>query len=639
MALALGLNYIPVPLKMKDLPAYVDQQLDDYRRRVRLLLHFRHHDDDPSDMDLFLRPTIKATGSSMFVPPMASAPVEQYLDGVASKLHSNLNTLQRRLNASPMHSPPWLRSTLLQLKADKNIIITNADKNMGVAVVPTDLYMREGLRQLDDTNTYELLAAKPNWQAIWTEVNFILDNWNQLTVDPPFKRKDRPLSKLAGYILQLEHAEEHLRLGHLYLLWKVHKSPVVGRPIVSSINTITYHASCFVDRQLQPLLRDISSYIESSQHLIKQLHTYRFPSADCVILCADIESLYPNIPIEEGLHGFKESILHHNGGAQEIYLKHDDIDLLCALTAWVLKNNYFTFGDRMYKQIKGTAMGTPVAVVFACLFIDHIERGILDNELILAPEHTPCFYRRYIDDIFGVFPSTPAAATFMQHFNSKYPSIRCTFKIAHTSGEFLDVEVYKGEDFATTRKLSTRLFQKAQNKYLYLPPSSFHSRCVFPAFITAEIRRYRILCTDDADYIRARDNFYQRLLARGYSSSTLDPLFATTYNRADLLATLCQRYADLPARLAHQRTPIPVKIKKAPLLFKTLMTPETQALKIGPCLKPPSTNICHPDMDFLVYQRKGPLVCHQNSPSISSYFSQSRRSLHDISTLTTPPAL
>lgn len=590
--------------------------MDDYRRSIRIHCEFKNKEETSSEQR-FLRPTYSA---NKYMPKQADQAVEKYLNSVEQSLAEQCDALFKKhtIHKIPHAAPRWLIHTLAELKANKDIIITNADKNMGIAIVRTTQYINEGLRQLQDETTYKRLEHPPDWTPIWDKARSILKQhgcyfrYNNTSC--------KVVSSLTQYILQLE-GSPHLKLGSFYLLMKVHKTPVAGRPIVSSINSITYFASKYVDRMLQPLLKNIGSYLESSQHFISILHCMPALPPNCHLLCADITNLYPNIPIDIGLQYFKESILYYN---QRTTIPANKVNLLCDLTRWILTNNYFQFGDRIYHQLQGTAMGTPVAVVFACLFIDYLERRTMHETKV-----RPLLYRRYIDDIFAVFASANDAEHFMQHFNSLLPSIKCTYNISAYRGEFLDCEVFKGEDFDRTGKLQTRLYQKPQNKYLYLPPSSFHSPYVFSAFITAEVKRYRILCSQDEDFRKATDLFFQRLVDRGYHPATLQPLFETEPDRLDLLRKIWERFTPRENR----NMPSPTQ----PLIFKVRLTPETRALNITKHLQfanavKDNDDLASRDLDFLIRQRKKPITCYMNSPSIATFFSKARRSLHGLST-------
>ena len=63
----------------------------------------------------------------------------------------------------------------------------------------------------------------------------------------------------------------------------------------------------------------------------------------------------------------------------------------------VLDNNYFTFEGQCYKQVHGTAMGTPMAPAAANLFMGRLERKILENSPVTLTQNQ---WKRFIDDIF-----------------------------------------------------------------------------------------------------------------------------------------------------------------------------------------------------------------------------------------------
>ena len=86
----------------------------------------------------------------------------------------------------------------------------------------------------------------------------------------------------------------------------------------------------------------------------------------------DVKSLYPNIDHSEGIDACK------------IYLelrksKTFSTNLLAKLMKLVLKSNVMTFGSRIFHQVKGTAMGTPMAVSYANLFMNWFETNMLNE--------------------------------------------------------------------------------------------------------------------------------------------------------------------------------------------------------------------------------------------------------------------
>ena len=76
----------------------------------------------------------------------------------------------------------------------------------------------------------------------------------------------------------------------------------------------------------------------------------------------DVNSLYPNIDHEEGAEACCEYLLQYH--ISPLLSK-----FLLQLIYLVLKCNTLSFDSRFFNQIKGTAMGTPMAVNFANLFM------------------------------------------------------------------------------------------------------------------------------------------------------------------------------------------------------------------------------------------------------------------------------
>ena len=69
-----------------------------------------------------------------------------------------------------------------------------------------------------------------------------------------------------------------------------------------------------------------------------------------------------------------------------------------------LDNTYLCFCKTFYRQIFGVAMGSPISVIVANLFMESIENKMLKN--FASP---PRIWLRYIDDTFVVLKKTEVA--------------------------------------------------------------------------------------------------------------------------------------------------------------------------------------------------------------------------------------
>ena len=79
----------------------------------------------------------------------------------------------------------------------------------------------------------------------------------------------------------------------------------------------------------------------------------------------------------------------------------------------VMKHNIFKFGDSWWVQNVGTAMGTPVACIYATIFFAWFER----QNLLAKYKNNILFYVRQIDDIFGIWQHDPLYPNAWNNFN------------------------------------------------------------------------------------------------------------------------------------------------------------------------------------------------------------------------------
>ena len=122
-------------------------------------------------------------------------------------------------------------------------------------------------------------------------------------------------------------------------------------------------------------------------------------------------------------------------------------------------------------------MGTPCAVVFACIFMSMLERRALS----LARERLmiPLYYKRFIDDILIIANSLQECQLLQTILNEMDTTIKVTGIPSKDKTDFLDVIIYKGQDFIHTQKLDLDPFQKPINKFLFLPYISEQAPHVF----------------------------------------------------------------------------------------------------------------------------------------------------------------
>ena len=97
---------------------------------------------------------------------------------------------------------------------------------------------------------------------------------------------------------------------------------------------------------------------------------------------------------------------------------------------------HFYFDGKIFDQVDGVAMGSPLGPASANLFIGHNEQKWLESDHGRLVK----FYRRYVDDIFCAFENEHQAMTFLDFLNSQHPNLNFTLEKEHMKQlPFLDV--------------------------------------------------------------------------------------------------------------------------------------------------------------------------------------------------------
>lgn len=475
-----------------------------------------------------------------------------------------------------------LRLALNKLRKDTNIVIKPADKNLGLVLMDKSWYLQEGYRQLSQVEVYTSVELVP-----WDELSSRLENLER-------KYKTAISPQEWKYIRQ----PIEFRACILYFLPKVHKPTLVGRPICSYNNYVFEHASIWLHHQLLPVLLKQRNHLVDSLTILREISDLEVPTQS-ILFTFDVESLYPSIPTDLGLHALRSMIHKEFSRSKE--------ELILSLASLVLNHHYLEFNGAFWRQTRGTAMGSNFAVVYACLFLcfqeDQIEAAYESKEHML-------YYRRYIDDAFGIWTGPEdLLREWITRYGTWVDTIKITHTISHTTADMLDITFYKDEDFEYTHRLSTRCHQKIQNKYQYLPWSSWHPYHQKKAFLVGELRRYAQRESTSQGFNEIRLSFYKRLRARGYPAAFIRKCFHDfSY--------------DLKTTLLRQQSNRNVAGKRAPLVFKLDYSSYTRALDLGASLNPTLHLLLQqvPELKFL----PRPMICWRNPRNLKSYLVKSK---------------
>jgi hypothetical protein len=615
--LGLGLKFIPAPKYTNKWSSLKTSSLSRLHRSLKLRFYFAGKDDetnmDDDDDDKY---NPKMYVKSNWDPPPWTYPKKQ-LEERFALLDEKLNSLFKKRRGKT-NLLPHQQCALRQLQQQQDFLIVPCDKNLGPAIIQTEDYMRIAFRDhLSDRNTYRRL--KPNEVAI---IPVQLTN----AVEAWMKEHKQWLSKMERKFIKKELEENKNPFARFYLTLKAHKlkqgqnvQHLKSRPIVSCPGSLLHPLGLWIDRQLQPVAACQPSYFKNSYALREELLQMELPP-NAVLFTADATSMYTTIPTNTAMVVIKNLLLNYSSTHNPNY----PVKAVIQGLSLVMRNNIFTFGDVTFRQLNGTAMGTPPAPPYATIYYAAHEEGLLQRH-----QSHLVYYKRFIDDVIGIYLRDPDPTVDEDNWKrlqtdmNGADGLEWEFSKRSQCVDFMDLTVS-----IQNRRIVTTLFEKPLNLHLYIPPHSAHPPGLLPGIVFGTLFRIFTLCSNPDDRIERTRIFFQRLIARGYKSDKLKPLFYKAIARA-------KEYVGKPATKSsmdqsvilhlpfHPNDPASYEIQKA---WRSCVAEPQYKMKLWNMRNPSKNQKCGVTRMIIAYKRPrnlGNLLSHRNlndiGPPVSSY--------------------
>lgn len=216
----------------------------------------------------------------------------------------------------------------------------------------------------------------------------------------------------------------------LYVLPKIHKPGKSVRPIVSGINSPTYHLSRWLTNEFSMLPTPPESFsVKNSMEFIDKIKGLTLEDGE-ILISFDVTSLFPSVPVNITLKYLEELLVVNNIDKTKIkeYIK---------LTSLCMSQNCFQINNRFFEQHEGTAMGNSLSPFLANLFMSRFECDLKKEN-----QFFPRIWLRYVDDVFAIFDTKKSKIEeFLETLNSCFSSVKFTFEKESNSLPFLNVLV------------------------------------------------------------------------------------------------------------------------------------------------------------------------------------------------------
>jgi len=205
-------------------------------------------------------------------------------------------------------------------------------------------------------------------------------------------------------------------LPRAYGLTKIHKQNYPIRIIVSCIKNPLYPLASFLHNLIHNSIPKHFSHICNSYHLVNELNGQLLQTG-CELVSLDVVSLFTNVPIDlinDNIVRKWNFISGVTSMPMEEFIK---------AIQMIVNSTFFTFNNKIYKQVFGTPMGSPLSSVLANIVLQNIEEADLDR----LPASLP-FYYRYVDDILLASPPE-LFELILETFNSFHDRLKFTMEI------------------------------------------------------------------------------------------------------------------------------------------------------------------------------------------------------------------
>lgn len=162
---------------------------------------------------------------------------------------------------------------------------------------------------------------------------------------------------------------------------------------------------------LQSLLDKYSKFCVKDSYSFVQMLRSTAVNQNLSMCSFDMRSLFTNIPLQEVI-----TICIDDLFANDIHVQGIEKEILQESLTFATTDVQFSFDDAAYRQIGGIAMGLPLGLILANIFVGYMEEQLFRKTVHLI------MYVRYVDDVLAVFETKHDSTLYLDH-HSRITSI------------------------------------------------------------------------------------------------------------------------------------------------------------------------------------------------------------------------
>ena len=233
----------------------INKQFEDFFRRIKLRAYFKNKKNKnlSSEEDKFKKPANKN-----WIPTNNQHSIETFIEATRNEIQEKTGKTRPSKYSNLTIKE---RKAVQELQSRNDIVVADANKRGAVVILLAEDYVKEAEKQFNNKENYRKIICEPTTA-------------NNETIHKVVSRfqKENLINKNISEGLKPENPKK----PHFYLKPKVHQEDNPGRPVISSINCHTSKISDNVGYHLQPIVKEISSYVQDTTDLLRKINKIKF---------------------------------------------------------------------------------------------------------------------------------------------------------------------------------------------------------------------------------------------------------------------------------------------------------------------------------------------------------------------------
>ncbi|CAF3715913.1 unnamed protein product [Rotaria sp. Silwood1] len=295
-----------------------------------------------------------------------------------------------------------------------------------------------------------------------------------LNFDETMSHEDRLIRKLKqlknnGFITEKEYnfcRPTGSQPARIYGLPKIHKIGAPLRPIVSASGTFNYNLAKLLANKLDHLRKN-DTIITNTFAFVDELLALEFDNSQIKMVSLDITSLFTNVPLQRTIQIILDKLYGPEHTCTYSDKKRDDWCQKCKnrfemkyLLDTSTQDTNFIFNSKIYSQINGVAMGSPLGPVFADIYVNYLENKLMSRLI----NNGLLYLRRFVDDTFAIIKKDADLNKIIDILNSFDNCIVFTCEEeVNNSLPFLDIYITRLPTNNSTNNLNNILSNNSTN--------------------------------------------------------------------------------------------------------------------------------------------------------------------------------